>query len=58
MLRDEAEQYAGRLRSAGVPVRVSRVPGMVHGFFGMGGLVDRADASIAEACAWLREALR
>lgn len=56
VLRDEAEQYGERLRAAGVEVRVRRVPGMVHGFFGMAGQVDRADAAVAEACAWLREA--
>ncbi|ENZ3705174.1 TPA: alpha/beta hydrolase [Serratia marcescens] len=37
-LRDEAEQYAQRLREAGVPVRCERLPGMVHACIHMLGL--------------------
>ncbi|MEL5362817.1 alpha/beta hydrolase [Serratia nevei] len=41
-LRDEAEQYAQRLREAGVPVRCERLPGMVHACIHMLGLTPAA----------------
>jgi acetyl esterase len=53
-LRDEAEAYGEGLRQAGVPVEIRRWNGMNHGFFFVPGLVDKADAAIAEACAWVR----
>jgi acetyl esterase len=53
-LRDEGEAYAARLRAAGVPVALSRYPGMIHGFFGMTGLLDRARDAVGEATAALR----
>jgi acetyl esterase len=41
-LRDEAELYAARLRSAGVETARSRFEGVPHGFFS---LVDQVDAA-------------
>ncbi|OKP52535.1 esterase [Serratia marcescens] len=41
-LRDEAEQYAQRLREAGVPVRCERLPGLVHACIHMLGLTPAA----------------
>jgi acetyl esterase/lipase len=54
-LRDEGEEYAARLRAAGVPARTSRWDGMNHGFFFWAGVVDKAGAAVAESTAWLRE---
>jgi acetyl esterase len=53
-LRDEGEQYARRLEEAGVPTRLRRYDGMIHGFFGMGHLIDTARSAVQEACANLR----
>lgn len=39
-LRDQGEQYAERLRAAGVEVRARRYDGMIHGFFAMAGAFD------------------
>jgi acetyl esterase len=46
-LRDQAEQYAQRLRESSVPVTLSRYDGMIHGFFCMAG--DLADGARAQA---------
>jgi acetyl esterase len=55
-LRDEGELYAGKLEDAGVTVQVHRYPGMIHGFFGMSGLIPASDEAIAESAAALRQA--
>ncbi len=56
-LRDEAELYAERLRDAGVPVRVSRYDGMIHGFAWMSGVVERTQVLYDEVGRELRDAL-
>jgi len=47
-LRDEAEAYAERLRSAGVATRYSCAEGMVHGFLQMRGIVPDAQIAVEE----------
>jgi acetyl esterase len=54
VLRDEAEEYAARLRAAGVAVTLSRYDGMMHGFFRTAGAVDGGRALIDEIAGWLR----
>jgi acetyl esterase len=55
-LRDEGESYAARLRAAGVPVELTRVDGMIHGFFGMPALFPQAAAAVDAAASTLRTA--
>jgi acetyl esterase len=55
-LCDEGEAYGARLAQAGVPARVSRYDGVFHGFFGMKGMLAKADAAHREAAAALRRA--
>ena len=55
-LRDEGEEYGSRLRAAGVPVSMSRYPGVFHGFFAMEGFLDAAAAAVEEAAGALRDA--
>jgi acetyl esterase len=53
-LRDEGEQYAARLKEAGVEVQLSRYDGMIHGFFGLGALLDQGKKAVEEAASLLR----
>jgi len=57
-LRDEGEIYANRLRDAGVRVDYACYGGMVHGFVGMGKLLDTAGHAVALIGGALRQALR
>ena len=53
-LRDEGLAYADRLRAAGVDVQVHRVPGALHGFWWMAGVLGQA----VELTDWLGARLR
>jgi acetyl esterase len=55
-LRDEGEAYASRLAAAGVPVTLTRYPGMVHTFFRLGHVVDAGRAAVAEVAGALGKA--
>ena len=55
-LLDEGRAYAERLRAAGVEVAYREYGDMVHGFLLMGGVLDTANAAVAECCAALRGA--
>ena len=53
-LRDEGDEYAKRLKEAGVPVTYRTFPGQFHGFFTMGKLLQQANVAAGEIAAWLK----
>jgi acetyl esterase len=53
-LRDEGEEFAQRLKDAGVPVTFRSFPGQFHGFITMGKLLPQAKVAAKEIGAWLR----
>ncbi len=57
-LRDEGEAYARGLRHEGVMVDSVCYGGMIHGFIGMGGVIETANRAVAHAAAAVRQALR
>jgi acetyl esterase len=57
VLHDEGEAYARRLAEAGVPARLLRYDGMIHGFLRRHHLLDRGKAALAEIGQALRDAL-
>ncbi len=56
-LRDEGEAYAAALRKAGVEATAKRYDGMIHGFFQLGGVVDRSGELVDDCANGLRGAL-
>ncbi len=54
-LRDEGEDYARRLKQAGVTVTYRTFPGQFHGFFTMGKLLQQANVAAGEIGVWLRQ---
>lgn len=56
-LRDEGEEYASRLRGAGVEVALRRQSGLTHSFANMTAVSRSARAAMLEACGALRMAL-
>lgn len=55
-LRDEGIAYAGRLMQAGNAVELVNHAGMVHGFFGMGAMIDAAYGATDQAAQALHRA--
>ena len=55
-LRDEGEAYSKRLQEAGVETTYTLYDGVIHGFFGMSAVVDKAKLAVEEASAALRKA--
>jgi acetyl esterase len=53
-LRDEGDEYAQRLKQAGVPVTYRHFPGQFHGFFTMGKLLQQANVAASEIGGWLK----
>jgi acetyl esterase len=53
-LRDEGDEYAQRLKEAGVAVTHRTFPGQFHGFFTMGKLLQQANVAAGEIGAWLK----
>jgi acetyl esterase len=53
-LRDEGDEFAGRLADAGVPVVHQTYPGQFHGFITMGKLLPKAGVALAAIGAWLK----
>jgi acetyl esterase len=53
-LRDEGDEYAHRLKEAGVAVTYRHFPGQFHGFFTMGKLLQQANVAASEIGVWLK----
>ncbi len=57
-LRDEAVEYAEKLKAAGVAAVHVDYPSMIHGFFSMQGLIPLAPQAVAAAGQALKDALK
>jgi acetyl esterase len=55
-LRDEGVAYAARLEAEGVPTRLLRYEGMIHGFARMFAVIDRSHQLMSEIAKTLEEA--
>jgi len=53
-LRDEGDEYAARLKEAGVAVTYRHFPGQFHGFFTMGKLLQQANIAATDIGGWLK----
>ena len=57
-LRSEGEAYAHRLREAGVPVVHKHYDGVMHEFFSMPAVIDKAQRAVSDAAGELKAAFR
>jgi len=57
-LRDEGAAYAAKLQQAGVLVDYVCYGGMIHGFAGMGKLIETGNRAVSHIAATLRQTLR
>ena len=57
-LRDEGVAYAAKLQQAGVLVDYVCYGGMIHGFAGMGKLIETGNRAVSHIAATLRQTLR
>ncbi len=55
-LRSDGEAYADRLREAGVPVVQKHYTGVMHEFFSMPAVIDKAQEAVNDAAQVLRQA--
>jgi acetyl esterase len=55
-LCDEGDEYAARLRAAGVAVEHPRFPGQIHGFITNGKIIRAAEGALDAAAAALKQA--
>ena len=53
-LRDEGEAYAAALTRAGVPAELTVHVGLIHHFYGLGGVIPAAQAAFARVCDGLK----
>ncbi|BEL05946.1 hypothetical protein Q0Z83_041370 [Actinoplanes sichuanensis] len=58
LFHDEIVEYAARLRDAGVDTVLTIVPGGAHGFENWAATTELATSLLADARAWLGDALR
>ena len=56
-LVDEGKRYAAQLRDAGVPVRLTRYPGMIHGFVSYLGRIEAAKSAVDQCAGALGDAM-
>lgn len=56
-LRDEAIEYAEKLKKEGALVKLSQYKGMVHGFFQLGGIINEGNMAIEEVAEFLKQQL-
>ena len=55
-LRDEGEAYAAALTAAGVRAELTVHAGLIHHFYGLGGVVPAAQAAFERVCDGLKRA--